>query len=101
MRLISKCQNFKSRILSLGPENYLVFTAIVQGKASRISQVIQVLHLGYFDLQGHTRELVVVKTLISYQRKLRGSVNFPARAVAAAVIGLTKWVREPGPWRPS
>src|SRR3970040_1755606 len=37
----------------------------------------------------------------SHQLKLRTSTKCPAIAAAAAIAGLTRWVRPPGPWRPS
>src|ERR1700756_44537 len=35
------------------------------------------------------------------QCKLRTSTRWPAIAAAAAISGLTRWVRPPLPWRPS
>src|SRR5207247_4317581 len=32
---------------------------------------------------------------------LRTSTKWPLRAAAAAIAGLTRWVRPPAPWRPS
>src|SRR3546814_9497348 len=31
----------------------------------------------------------------------RTSVSLPVTAAAAAIAGLTRWVRAPGPWRPT
>src|SRR6202012_4176913 len=37
----------------------------------------------------------------SVNSQLRMSVKWPAMAAAAAIWGLTRWVRPPRPWRPS
>src|SRR6266436_1946607 len=44
---------------------------------------------------------VFAEWLHYWNRQLRISVKCPAIAAAAAIIGLTKWVRPPRPWRPS
>src|SRR5262245_12129526 len=36
-----------------------------------------------------------------HARSRRTSVKWPVTAAAAAIAGLTRWVRPPGPWRPS
>src|ERR1700728_2431507 len=38
---------------------------------------------------------------IGWNCHLRTSVKWPETAAAAAIIGLTRWVRPPRPWRPS